>query len=126
MHRVLCLFCLLGMMTTAIAAQDTDKALDGKFLSLSAGVIGSTLFDTETTFRGLTKCSCYEANPVLSPFISAGRPAAYAFETGMDGVALFSAFKLRKMHSKVWWLPATAVVGMHIWLGSRNLQLTRR
>ena len=94
-----------------------------KFWGLSLALASATIYDVETTFAGLGNCrDCAEANPIMRPFVKNGRPATYAFTMGVSGAEIYFARKLRKRHSKLWWLPLAAGTATHVVAGSANLR----
>lgn len=111
-------------------AKDQKKIFDKKFYALMIGLQASTVFDVESSYHVLNNCpngyTCREGNPFLRPFVHAGRPAAYAFTTTTNALAVLSSYKLRKKGSRFWWVPMTAYIGIHTYCGIRNMQTARR
>ena len=106
------------------------KVIDKKFYALMIGLQASTVLDIESSYYVLNNCprgfTCREGNPVLRPFVNAGRPAVYAFTTGTNALAILSSYKLRKKGSRFWWVPMTVYTGIHTFCAVRNFQTTRR
>ena len=133
MYRTL--FLVFSACVPMAAAQDTaapavapvtDKVIDGKFLGLSAGILGATVFDTEMTLRSLKTCLCYETNPIFAAVLKEGRPATYAVAVGLDAFGLAMTYKLKKEHRKIWPVPVVAVIGLHLILGIHNNHFAQR
>ena len=106
------------------------KVVDKKFYALMLGLQASTMLDLESSYYVLNNCprgfTCHESNPLLRPFVSAGRPAAYAFTTGTNALAVLSSYKLRKKGSRFWWVPMTVYTGIHTFAAVKNWQTARR
>ncbi len=106
------------------------KVFDKKFYALMIGLQASTVLDIESSYYALQNCprgfTCREGNPVLRPFVSAGRPAVYAFTTATNALAVLSSHKLRKKGSRYWWVPMTVYTGIHAFCAVRNYQTARR
>lgn len=93
-------------------------------LLLFTALEGSTIFDLESTFRTLERCpNCREGNPLMRPFVKAGRPASYAFTTGVNLLAFYTSTKLRKQGKKWWYVPTLAYTGLHLWAGIQNTRI---
>lgn len=91
---------------------------------LFAALQASTIYDMETTFRTLDRCpTCREGNPIMRPFVSAGRPATYAFTTGINLLALHTSLQLRKAHKKWWYVPSAVAIGIHVFAGIHNSRI---
>ncbi|MFN7927052.1 MAG: hypothetical protein U0Y68_03755 [Blastocatellia bacterium] len=118
--------------TTALSSTKPDqkKVFDKKFYTLMVGLQASTVLDVESSYYVLNNCpagyTCREGNPFLRPFVHAGRPAAYAFTTTTNALAVLSSYKLRKKGSRFWWVPMTAYIGIHTYCGINNLRTARR
>lgn len=110
--------------------QAKEKIFDKKFYLLMFGLQASTVLDVESSYHTLKNCppgfTCREGNPVLRPFVNAGRPAAYAFTTGTNALAVLSSYKLRKKGSRFWWVPMAVYTGIHTYCAVRNFQTASR
>lgn len=106
------------------------KIFDKKFYTLMFGLQASTMLDIESSYHTLKNCpagfTCREGNPLLRPFVQAGRPAVYAFTTGTNALAVLSSYKLKKNGSRFWWVPMTVYTGIHAYCAVRNFQTVRR
>jgi hypothetical protein len=102
-----------------------EKIIDGKFLSVSAYLIATTLFDVETTFAAIHNGAC-EANPILKPFVKSGRPATYGFELGADALFLFIAYEMKASKNsnlnKAWFILPMVAGTVHGIAGGLNLR----
>lgn len=97
---------------------------DWKAFTAVALLQGSTIYDMETTFRTLDRCSrCKEGNPIMRPFIKAGRPATYAFTTGMNVLTTYVALNARAQGKKWWYWPIIANVAVHVVAGVHNSRI---
>ncbi len=107
--------------TVIVSAQ--DKTIDKKFLLVNGFLIGSTIFDTETTFAALDNCpNCKEGNPMMRPFIKSGRAATYAFQGAIDAGIIYWSYRLKKEHRKIWWVLPVVMGVSHAVAGGFNLR----
>lgn len=98
-----------------------------KEIALFTLLQASTIYDFETTFRPLKGCpTCREGNPILRPFVKAGRPATYAFGTGVNILLFTATHQLRKSHKKWWYVPIVVHSAIHVWAGMHNQSVARR
>jgi hypothetical protein len=89
------------MAQEAPAARKRDMALP----LMLAALAGSSLFDAESTFRGIKEGRLQEANPLMRPLVKAGRIPTYAALMAANvGLGLL-AKKARKDKVSGWWLP---------------------
>ena len=59
----------------------------------------------------------------MRPFIKAGRPAAYAFTTGMNALTTYAALSTRAQGKKWWYWPIVANVAVHVVAGVHNSRI---
>ncbi len=113
--------------SSAWAQALSDKTVDKKFVIVNGFMVGATIFDVETTFRGLENCSnCKELNPLMRPFVNSGRPATYAVETGVNTAIIYYSYRLKENGSKLWWAIPFAVGAVHSVAGSANLRFSTK
>lgn len=94
--------------------------------------------DTYATQRTMDLCNVFagcnpsrvEGNPLMRPFQSVGKPAAYVFTFWGTKAASGLAQKMRTTSSpkwrwthKVWWLPQVALIGASIYGTQSNVSL---
>lgn len=114
---------MFAILFSSNSFAEEKKVIDTKFLLASAYLIDSTIFDMESTYIGLRSCpNCFEANPILEPFIKKGRPAAYLFQGAINGLVLYESYHLKKKGSKIWWLAPIAIGSAHFVAGGFNLR----
>ena len=129
---------LLLLVTTVLVAEIGKKVgvVDKKFATVAGMLIGSTIVDVEGTFavknslKNNPNFHFYEKNPMLRPFINAGRPAAYAVLGGMNTGIIALSYKMKKNANptmrRLWWLPLVGMTGGHIATGAANLRFRPR
>ncbi len=107
--------------------QPAKRVADGKFWAVGAGLTLSTIYDIETTHRGLSGCSgsCREANPIAGLLISRNRPTAYAVGVAVSAGAMYVMYRLKKSNHKTWWISPVAVTAVHAAVGTANLRFVR-
>lgn len=134
MKRILIsLFAMAMLVSSSASAQEikkSDKIVDTKFIVITSSLVASTIFDAETTFVAIKNPRVYETNPVMRPFINAGRPATYAFLGGVDTGIIYASYRMKKSTNpiirKLWWVMPVAAITGHAFTGSFNLGLTFR
>lgn len=91
------------------------------FLALYLASAGATSFDIETTMAGLKRCApaCYEANPIMRPFVDS-RAKAYTVAMGLTSLSAYGSHKLREGGSKWWWVPMAVNIGVHVGFATAN------
>lgn len=111
------------LISIPVKAQDRNIA-DEKFWVTSTLLIGSTIYDVESTYFALGKCGiCREANPVMRPFVEAGRPWLYTIQGSVDAGIIFTSYEMKKRHNKWWWVLPVAVSAAHLTAGTRNIKV---
>ena len=113
-----------------IEKSDNDKVVDTKFVLITSSLVVSTVFDVETTFAAIKNPNVREDNPIMRPFVNAGRPATYAFLGGVDTGIVYVSYRMKKSTNptvrKIWWvIPIVATAG-HALAGGFNLRFTFR
>ena len=122
--RKLCGAVLLVLVaSTAAHAQEfrtSERVADKKFW-LTAGALTTTmLLDTRSTFDVSKRCpDCYEANPVVAPFVRQGATTTYAAGLAFDAGVMTVAYKMKGSENRwarrTWWVvPAALIVGHSI------------
>ncbi len=110
--------------------RDEKKVADAKFLALMMAVQVSTVVDIESTFHTIGQCppgyTCREGNPLLRPFIQSGRPAVYAFTTGINGLVMWHSYRMKKRGSRWWWVGPAIQIGVHTWAAVHNYRTASR
>lgn len=85
----------------------------------------TTILDVETTFHALDRCStCYEANPLMAPFVKRGRGATYAFAFSLNVIQMERARRARKAGERHWYLGPALASGVHGILAASNSQIS--
>jgi hypothetical protein len=78
------------------------------------------LLDTRSTFDVSKRCpDCYEANPVVAPFVRQGATTTYAAGLAFDAGVMTVAYKMKGSENRwarrTWWaVPAALIVGHSI------------
>jgi hypothetical protein len=111
---------LTALLLTATAhAEEKDKL----FWSLAAAAQVATVYDVNTTLRTLDRCStCYEANPIMRPFVR-NSATAYSAGLGLSAAGIYGSKKLKERGSRWWWVPLVSQIGVHTALGIRNSRI---
>jgi len=123
MKNALSIGLALLLLTSTAYAEDNDKDHEKLFWSLAAGSQAATAFDVYTTRRALNRCvTCYEANPVMQPFMQ-NNPAAYTASLGLSAASIYGSKVLKERKSRWWWVPMVSQIGIHTALGIRNSRL---
>ena len=122
------LFCLF--LAPGVARAQEEEVADKKFWAVSTFLIGSTIYDIESTYFVLGKCkTCEEGNPIMRPFVKAGKPALYAAQGSIDAGVLYMSYKMKKgdtRFKKVWWLLPVAMAAGHMVAGTYNMRFAIR
>jgi hypothetical protein len=115
---------LLVLATSTLAhAQDLrapERVADKKFWFVAGALTTTMLLDTRSTFDVSQRCpECYEANPVVAPFVRQGPTATFAaglaFDAGVMTVAARMKGSDNKWARRTWWVvPAALIVGHSI------------
>ncbi len=118
------LFLAFVVVFYSLPALAQDKVADKKFIFSNAFLVGTTVFDMESTFAALNKCgnTCREGNPLLRPLFNSGRPVVYVVEGAVDVGLITWSYKLKKAGNKLWWFPPVAVGSIHGLWGGVNLR----
>lgn len=110
--------------------EKSDKVIDTKFVFLTSSLVASTVFDVETTFAAIKNPDVREGNPVMRPFVNAGRPATYAFLGGVDASIVYASYWMKKSTNpavqKIWWVMPIVATASHAFAGGFNLRFTFR
>src|SRR3989338_7172205 len=119
-------FCLF-LIPTAVKAQNIA---DKKFLIINSVMVGTTVYDIESTYLVLDRCqTCYELNPIMRPFVEAGRPQLYAIQGLIDAGVIYTSYQMKKLDGKfkkIWWILPVAVTAGHIVAGTGNMRIAIR
>ena len=123
MRRFVLLLFFLFLIPMPIQAQGV---VDKKFLIINAPLIGTSIYDIESTYFALNRCEnrCREGNPLMRPFIERGRPWAYAYYLSLDAGVIYYSYYLKKNgHNKLWYVAPLAVAGAHTIAGTWNIKI---
>lgn len=103
---------------------EDKKVIDEKFIATSAYLVGSTIFDVETTFAAINN-GAIEANPIMKPFIKNGRLATYGVQLGLDAAIIYASYKMKESSKfgRVWWVAPMFIGTSHTVCGGLNLRL---
>lgn len=125
----LLIFSVLMLIPNLVQAQSNNVA-DKKFWIVNSFLIGATVYDVESTYFTLGKCeTCHELNPVMRPFVEAGKPSLYAIQGLIDAGVIFASYKMKKQDSKfkrVWWTIPVGVTAGHLAAGTINIKIALR
>jgi len=130
MKKLVILLSLLALSLSASAqdAKENRRVIDAKFVAISTSMVAASIFDMETTFSAIKNPGVHEGNPIMRPFVNAGRPATYAFIGGMDAGTLWLAYRAKKNPNpairKLWWLAPAIATATHAFAGGANLRFT--
>lgn len=124
--RIVCLVCLLARPVGAQEAHATT--VDRPFAIVAGSLFFASAYDAESTFRALARsASAREANPIMQPFVSRGRPATYAFLGAVDVGILAIAAHLKHSDNagarRLWWLLPIASTAAHGFAGLSNQRI---
>lgn len=73
-----------------------------------------TVLDVETTHRKLDSCAtCYEANPIMRPFVQQGRGTTYAVAFSLNAITMEIARRRRNENSRLWFVRPLIGAGIH-------------
>jgi hypothetical protein len=135
MKQLLAVLSLSIFLSAASVAQDIKKVVDAKFVAVAGALIGTTIMDVEGTeavrnsLKGNKEFYFHERNPLLRPFVNAGRPATYAILGGMDAGVLALSYKMKKSANptirRLWLLPPVMLAIGHAFAGASNYRLSR-
>ena len=111
----------LALPLSAQVQSPCHKA-DAPLVIVNALNFGAAAFDVETTQRCIRAGTCHEANPLM-PSNRAGQYAqAFAIGAVVGGVS----WKLKKDHSRAWWIPPVINASAHLAAGFLNLRFSGR
>lgn len=120
------LIALLGLLLAPVALQAQEVA-DRKFWTVNTMLIGSTIYDVESTYYALDKCqTCREGNPFMRPFVKAGKPWFYAVQGSIDAGVIYTSYKMKKNDKKLWWLLPVVMTATHSIAGTSNIRIAVR
>jgi len=134
-RMLISLFAMAMLVSSSASAQEVKrekiaKIVDTKFIVVTSSLATSTIFDTETTFVAIKNPGVREANPVMRPFVNAGRPATYAFLGGVDTGIVYFSYRMKKSTNptirKLWWVLPVVATASHGFAGGFNLRFTFR
>ena len=92
---------LFPSLVLAQGGNSSDKVVDTKFVIVASSLVASTIFDVEATFAAIKNpaISVREANPIMRPFVNAGRPATYAFLGGVNTGMVYVSYRMKKVQT---------------------------
>ena len=121
------LLALVFLLASGVVEAQEKKTADKKFWIVNSVLVGSTIYDVESTFFALERCEfCLEGNPFMKPFVKAGRPGLYAVQGSIDAGIVYASYKLKKGGNKLWWLLPIAVTASHSIAGTSNIRIAVR
>jgi hypothetical protein len=111
-------------------AAPAKKVTDRKFWILGAALNTAMLLDTKSTFDVSKRCAdCYEANPVVAPFVAQGQATTYiageAFDAGVMALAARMKASDRAWARRTWWVIPVALITGHTIAYRHNVNLAR-
>jgi len=100
---------------------ERPPTVDNKLLTLVSLSYASAIYDTHTTMTTLKHCNgrCFEANPLMSPFVGS-KASAYSYTMSLTSLSAFATYRLKKSGAKWWWVPMAATSAVHIAAGIHN------
>ncbi|MBI2062513.1 MAG: hypothetical protein HYT64_02390 [Candidatus Yanofskybacteria bacterium] len=109
---------------SSVFAQNLEhKVADKKFWIVNITFVGSSIYDVESTFYVLNKCStCSEKWPLMKSFVRAGKPATYGIIIGADAAIVGSSYWLKKKKNKFWFILPVALAATHTIAGTHNIR----
>ena len=102
-----------------------NSVADKKFWAVSTALIGSTIYDVESTYFSIGK-GYRELNPRMRSFVNAGRPGLYMVQGSVDAGVIFLSYKMKKADSKLWWIVPIAVTAWRSVSGTHNMRIAIR
>lgn len=123
-HKLLAaaLTTLLAAPLAAQAPPDTTRQ-DPTFALWTASLTLATVYDIETTVRGLSRCACREGGP-LTRIVIGRRANAYLLSAALNTAVATLSWKAKKDGKPWWWVPMGILSAVHIGAGTLNLRLT--
>ena len=85
------------------------RVADFKFYTANGFHLGMAVLDVEMTQRCIAAHRCREANPMM-PSSQSGQLSVDFALVALTSVA---SYRLKKSHTKLWWLPPAAGAGIH-------------
>ena len=119
-------FVLALLLLVPANAEAQDKVADGKFWAANIFMVGSTVYDVESSYFVLDRCNCREANPLMKSFIGSGRPTVYAAIAATDVAMMVVIYKIKKRNDKLWWILPVVVTAVHSVAGTNNIRTAIR
>lgn len=127
MKHSLFIFLCLFFIPVAVQAQNIA---DKKFWIINGAFVGATIYDIESTYLALDRCeTCYEFNPIMRPFVEAGKPQLYAIQGLIDAGVIFASYEMKKQDGKfkkMWWVLPVAITATHLVAGTINMRIAIR
>lgn len=121
------LLALVFLLVTGIAEAQDQKTADKKFWAVGTFLVGSTIYDVESTYYALDKCpTCRERNPFMRPFVKAGKPWLYTVQGSIDAGVIYASYKTKKQAKKLWWLLPVVMTATHSIAGTNNIRIAIR
>lgn len=111
---------IIFLLLIALSAARPAHAQDHALVALGTGLLASAIFDVETTFAAFDR-SGGEANPIMRPFVNAGRVPTYAMKSVAVAGILWGSHHLRSRGRWWWFVPGTAVAVAWTVIGFHNL-----
>ena len=87
-------------------------------------MVGSIVYDIESTYFVLDRCAtCYEKNPLMRPFVEAGRPQLYTIQGSIGAGVIYASYRMKKNGHKLWWLLPVVLTAAHTVAGIHNIRM---
>jgi hypothetical protein len=106
------------------------KVADKTFWLVGAALNTAMLLDTKSTFDVARRCpECYEANPVVAPFVNQGPTVAFTagevFDIGVMAVSAKMKGSTKPWVRHIWWVAPVAIATGHAMAYRHNVNLVR-
>lgn len=131
--RVLVTVLLLILLVSSVASAESQlpswaqekKVADKKFMIVSVLLVGSTIYDVETTYFSIGK-GARELNPITKSLVYKGRPVLYAIQGLVDFGVIYASYEIKKSNTefrKYWYILPVSVTVAHLIAGSINIRV---
>ncbi len=122
--KTLILSIFLLLIGSMAFAQTQEKVADSKFWTVNSLMIGSTIYDVESTYFAFSRHeNGRELNPLMRPFVEAGKPWLYVVQGSVDAGVFYASYEMKKRDHKLWYLLPVAITVAHTIAGTHNLRI---